>query len=56
MLTLLIFSPNALGKDIDVFLKPLVDELKELWNEGVVLCDVSTKMVILDASCVANDS
>ena len=25
MLTLLIPSPNALGKNIDVFLKPLVD-------------------------------
>ena len=44
MLTLLIHGPNALGKDIDVFLRPLVDELKELWNEGVVVGDAATKM------------
>ena len=30
MLTLLIPGPNAPKKDIDVFLRPLVDELKEL--------------------------
>ena len=44
MLTLLIPDPNALGKDIDVFLKPLVDELKELWNKGLVMRDAATRM------------
>ena len=44
MLTLLIPSPNPLGKDIDVFLRPLVDELKELWDEGVIVCDVASKL------------
>ena len=42
-LTLLIPGPNALGKDIDVLLRPLVDELKELWDEGVVVCDAASK-------------
>ena len=44
MLTfMLIPSPNTFGKDIDVFLRPLVNELKELWDEGVVVRDVTLK-------------
>ena len=35
MLSLLIPGPSSPGKDIDVFLRPLVDELKELWVNGV---------------------
>lgn len=31
MLTLLIPGPKGPGRDMDVFLRPLVDELKELW-------------------------
>ncbi|KAJ0949660.1 hypothetical protein HanRHA438_Chr01g0041051 [Helianthus annuus] len=45
MLTLLIPGPKSPGKDIDVFLRPLVDELKMLWNEGVQMRDASTKTV-----------
>ena len=30
MLTLLIPSPNSPGKDMDVFLRPVVDKLKDL--------------------------
>ena len=44
ILTLLIHDLSAPGKDIDMFLRPLIDELKELWNEGVVMRDVDTKM------------
>ena len=40
MLTLLIPGPQALGKDIDVFLRPLVDELKQLWHQRVETQDV----------------
>ncbi|XP_062085438.1 uncharacterized protein LOC133791534 [Humulus lupulus] len=40
MLTLLIHGPHSLGKDFDVFLRPLVDELKELWVNGVQTRDV----------------
>ena len=31
MLTLLIPGPQAPGKDMDVFLLPLIDELNQLW-------------------------
>ncbi|XP_062080954.1 uncharacterized protein LOC133785754 [Humulus lupulus] len=40
MLTLLIPGPHSPGKDFDVFLRPLVDELKELWVNGVRTRDV----------------
>ena len=42
MLTLLIPGPKAPGKDIDVFLRPLVEELKHLWNSGVRIKDAAT--------------
>ncbi|XP_071687145.1 uncharacterized protein [Rutidosis leptorrhynchoides] len=42
MLTLLIPGPKSPGKDIDVYLRPLVDELKILWSEGVVTHDSVT--------------
>ncbi|XP_062104715.1 uncharacterized protein LOC133815991 [Humulus lupulus] len=35
MLSLLILGPHSPGKDFDVFLRPLIDELKELWVTGV---------------------
>lgn len=31
-ISLLIPRPNAPGKDIDVYRRPLIDKLKELWN------------------------
>ncbi|KAH0724885.1 hypothetical protein KY284_000750 [Solanum tuberosum] len=41
MMSLLIPGPQAPGKDIDVYLRPLVDELKELWSDGVETFDAS---------------
>ena len=41
MLSLLIPGPKAPGNDIDVFLQPLVNELKELWDVGVTTYDAS---------------
>ena len=41
MMSLLIPGPKAPGKDIDVYLRPLVEELKELWDVGVATYDVS---------------
>ena len=35
MLTLLISGPKQPGNDIDVYLVPLIDDLKELWEVGV---------------------
>ncbi|KAK9286695.1 hypothetical protein L1049_015098 [Liquidambar formosana] len=43
MLTLLIPGPKQPGNDIDVYLEPLVDDLKELWNNGVEVYDAFTK-------------
>ncbi|GJY10468.1 zinc finger, PHD-type containing protein [Tanacetum coccineum] len=43
MLTLLIPGPKSLGKDIDVYLRPLIDDLKDLWAKpGVETIDVAT--------------
>ncbi|GJR53799.1 reverse transcriptase domain-containing protein [Tanacetum coccineum] len=43
MLTLLIPGPKSLGKDIDVYLRPLIDDLKDLWAlKGVKTIDVAT--------------
>nr|GFB28722.1 hypothetical protein [Tanacetum cinerariifolium] len=43
MLTLLIPGPKSPGKDIDVYLKPLIDDLKVLWAKpGVKTIDVAT--------------
>ncbi|XP_026459565.1 uncharacterized protein LOC113360250 [Papaver somniferum] len=39
MLCFLISGPRAPGKDIDVYLQPLIEELKELWNDGVMTFD-----------------
>ncbi|KAI3817395.1 hypothetical protein L1987_11185 [Smallanthus sonchifolius] len=42
MLSLLIPGPKSPGKDMDVFLRPLVDELKHLWQSGVRTKDAAT--------------
>ncbi|KAH0987638.1 hypothetical protein GBA52_014815 [Prunus armeniaca] len=43
MLTLLISRPRQPGNDIDVYLEPLVEDLKELWINGVSVYDVFNK-------------
>ncbi|XP_010275092.1 PREDICTED: uncharacterized protein LOC104610255 [Nelumbo nucifera] len=40
---LLISGPFLPGNDIDVYLQPLIDDLKELWEVGVITFDASTK-------------
>ncbi|KAL4568843.1 hypothetical protein LXL04_024460 [Taraxacum kok-saghyz] len=42
MLTLLIPCPKSTGKDMDVFLQPLVEELKHLWQYGERTKDAAT--------------
>lgn len=42
LMSLLIPGPKAPGKDIDIYMRPLIDELKELWNDGVQTYDAST--------------
>jgi len=43
LLALLIPSPKAPSNDIDVFLEPLIDEFKELWEVGVKTYDAHSK-------------
>ena len=43
MLSLLIPSPHHLGNEIDIYLKPLVDEMKELWEKSVETYDAYSK-------------
>ncbi|XP_056688175.1 uncharacterized protein [Spinacia oleracea] len=43
MLSLLISGPKQPGNDIDVYLAPLIDDLKVLWNEGVPVFDSYTE-------------
>ncbi|KAM6542647.1 hypothetical protein CsatB_007094 [Cannabis sativa] len=45
MLTILIPGDKSPGMDIDIFLRPLVDELKELWVNGVDTRDCRTNTV-----------
>lgn len=39
MLSLLISGPNQPGNDIDVYLAPLVEDLKLMWDDGVEVFD-----------------
>ena len=43
MMSLLIPSLKSPSRDMDVFLRPIVDELKLLWAEGVDIYDASMK-------------
>lgn len=43
MMSLLIPGPTQPGTNIDVYLRPLVDELKELWENGVMTYDAFTE-------------
>ncbi|GLT56706.1 hypothetical protein SLA2020_297310 [Shorea laevis] len=38
-LTLVIAGPKSLGRNIDVFLRPLIEDLKMLWSTGVETYD-----------------
>ena len=43
MMSILISGPHQPGNAIDVYLRPLVDDLKTLWSSGVELYDVYKK-------------
>ncbi|XP_028080870.1 uncharacterized protein LOC114282392 [Camellia sinensis] len=43
MMSLLIPGRNQLGTNIDVYLRPLIDELNKLWENGTMTYDASTK-------------
>ncbi|XP_058207294.1 uncharacterized protein LOC131320577 [Rhododendron vialii] len=50
-MSLLIPGPSAIGRDIDVYLRPLVDELKVLWKDGVRTYDASTGQYFTMRAC-----
>ena len=39
MLSMMISDPRQPGNDIDVYLTPLIEDLRKLWDEGVVVFD-----------------
>ena len=43
LLTVLVPGPNHPKTILDIFLQPLIDELKDLWSNGVQAFDISTK-------------
>jgi hypothetical protein len=42
-LTMIIPGPRNPKSKIDVYLQPMIDELKLLWEEGALTYDISTK-------------
>jgi len=51
-LTCIIPSPSNPTKKIDVYLQPLIDELQQLWNGGVLTYDISSKENFLMRACL----
>ncbi|XP_031127651.1 uncharacterized protein LOC116029751 [Ipomoea triloba] len=43
LLCLMIYGPKQPGNDIDVFLAPLIEDLKSLWDEGALVFDAYRK-------------
>jgi len=43
MLSMMISGPRQPGNDIDVYLSPLVEDLRKLWDEGVLVFDAFGK-------------
>ncbi len=51
-MTLLIPGPRAPGCNIDAFLRPLIEELKTLWSEGVVTWDSCRQQNFVMKACL----
>lgn len=47
ILSMFIPGPESHGDAIDVYLQPLIEELKELWESGVETFDASTRQNFL---------
>ena len=39
MLSMMVFGPRQLGNDIEVYLSPLIDDLKLLWDDEIEVFD-----------------
>jgi hypothetical protein len=46
-LSIIIPGPSSLGRNIDVCLRPLIDELAQLWSSGALTYDISRKQNFL---------
>jgi hypothetical protein len=46
---MIISKLRQIGNDIDVFLEPLMEDMKILWEEGVKMMDASLKKFTLKA-------
>jgi len=44
MLSIMISGPRQPGNDIDVYLSPLIGDLRLLWNDGVEVFDAYEKV------------
>jgi len=58
MLSMMIPGPRQPGKDIDVYLRPLIDDLWKLWEEGVHVWDANLQQSFLLHAmvfCTIND-
>ena len=51
-LTCLIPGPSNPTKKIDVYFQPLIDDLNQLWNEGVMTYDISTRENFVMRACL----
>jgi hypothetical protein len=47
-LSTVILGPNSPGQNIDFYLRPLIDVLKQLWSFRVLTYDVSMKQNFSD--------
>ena len=47
LLSIIILGPKFSGKDIDIYLHPLIKELKYLWEVGIETYGSSTKKTFL---------
>ena len=45
MLYMLISGPKQPRNDINVYLEPLIEDLKELWDDGVDVFDANKKEI-----------
>ncbi|MGK4277447.1 hypothetical protein, partial [Escherichia coli] len=51
-MAMLIPGPSSPGWNIDVYLRPLIDELQFLWNVGVETWDAHNSKKIIMRACL----
>lgn len=51
LLSLLILGPTSPKSNCDVYMQPLIDELKTLWDSGVSTYDVFRRQSLIESGC-----